>query len=136
MSRENALDAVAGYLCANDVSARDLQFADGQWGRGKSLDTFCPVGPLVPAAEVGDPGKLRIRCLLNGQVMQDSTTANLVFGVADIVSFISEGITLDPGDLILTGTPAGVGIFRDPPVLLQDGDEVTVEIEKLGPTTP
>jgi 2-keto-4-pentenoate hydratase/2-oxohepta-3-ene-1,7-dioic acid hydratase in catechol pathway len=135
VSRENALESVRGYLCANDVSARDLQFGDGQWGRGKSLDTFCPVGELVPAAEVGDPGTLRIRCLLNGQVMQDSTTANLVFGVADIVSFISEAITLEPGDLILTGTPAGVGIFRDPPVLLQDGDEVTVEIEKLGSLT-
>jgi len=135
VSRENALDAVRGYLCANDVSARDLQFADGQWGRGKSLDTFCPVGELVPAAEVGDPGALGIRCIVNGRVMQDSTTANLVFGVPEIVSFVSEGITLEPGDLILTGTPAGVGIFRDPPVLLEDGDEVTVEIEKLGSLT-
>jgi 2-keto-4-pentenoate hydratase/2-oxohepta-3-ene-1,7-dioic acid hydratase in catechol pathway len=131
VSRENALEAVAGYVCANDVSARDLQFSDGQWGRGKSLDTFCPVGPMTPAADVGDPGTLAIRCILNGRVMQESNTSNLVFGVPEIIAFISEAITLDPGDLILTGTPAGVGIFRDPPVLLKDGDQVTVEIDKL-----
>src|SRR5581483_2546953 len=125
-SKENALEAVRGYLCANDVSARDLQFSDGQWVRGKSPDTFCPVGPrLVPAAEVGDPQTLSIRAILNGQVMQDSSTANMVFGVAEIISFVSQAITLEPGDLIATGTPAGVGIFRDPKVLLQPGDEVT-----------
>jgi 2-keto-4-pentenoate hydratase/2-oxohepta-3-ene-1,7-dioic acid hydratase in catechol pathway len=135
-SVENALEAVAGYVCANDVSARDLQFADGQWVRGKSLDTFLPVGPrLVPASEVPDPQALRIRALLNGSVMQDSTTAEMVFGVAEIVSFVSEAITLERDDLILTGTPAGVGIFRDPPVLLRPGDEVTVEIERIGALT-
>jgi 5-carboxymethyl-2-hydroxymuconate isomerase len=123
-------------VCANDVSARDLQFSDGQWVRGKSLDTFCPVGPaLVPAADVPDPQALGIRAILNGQVMQESTTANMVFGVAEIVAFVSQAITLEPGDLILTGTPAGVGVFRDPPVLLQPGDEITIEIDGLGALT-
>jgi 2-keto-4-pentenoate hydratase/2-oxohepta-3-ene-1,7-dioic acid hydratase in catechol pathway len=136
VSVENALEAVAGYLCLNDVSARDLQFGDKQWTRGKSPDTFCPVGPrLVPAAEVRDPQNLRIRAILNGEVLQDSTTANMVFGVAEIVSFISQAITLEPGDLIATGTPAGVGIFRDPPILLKPGDEITIEIEGLGELT-
>jgi 2-keto-4-pentenoate hydratase/2-oxohepta-3-ene-1,7-dioic acid hydratase in catechol pathway len=136
VSAENALEAVAGYLCLNDVSARDLQFGDKQWTRGKSPDTFCPVGPnLVPAAEVPDPQSLRIRAILNGEVLQDSTTANMVFGVAEIVSFISQAITLEPGDLIATGTPAGVGVFRDPPVFLKPGDEITIEIEGLGALT-
>jgi 5-carboxymethyl-2-hydroxymuconate isomerase len=136
VSRENALEAVRGYLCANDVSARDLQFADGQWTRGKSPDTFCPVGPrLVPASEVGDPHALRIRALVNGEVLQDSTTANLIFGIDEIISYASQTSTLEPGDLILTGTPAGVGVFRDPKRLLQPGDEVTIEIEGLGALT-
>ena len=136
ISVENALEAVAGYLCANDVTARDLQHGDGQWTRGKSLDTFCPVGPaLVPAADVPDPQALGIRAILNGEVMQDSTTANMVFGVAEIVSFVSQAITLEPGDLILTGTPAGVGVFRDPPVRLQPGDEITIEIDGVGAIT-
>ena len=135
-STENALEAVRGYLCANDVTARDLQFGDGQWTRGKSVDTFCPVGPrLVPAADVPNPHDLRIRALVNGEVMQDSTTANLVFGVDEIISFASQTATLEPGDLILTGTPAGVGIFRKPPRLLQPGDEVTIEIEGIGSLT-
>jgi 2-keto-4-pentenoate hydratase/2-oxohepta-3-ene-1,7-dioic acid hydratase in catechol pathway len=136
ISVENALEAVAGYVCVNDVSARDLQFADGQWVRGKSPDTFCPVGPeLVPASEVPDPQALRIRAFLNGETMQDSTTANMVFGVAEIVAFVSQAITLEPGDLIATGTPAGVGAFRDPPVFMQPGDEITIEIEGIGALT-
>ena len=135
-STDTALEAVHGYICANDVSGRDVQFADKQWVRGKSFDTFCPVGPeLVPAADVPDPQALRIRAILNGQVMQDSSTSNMVFGVAEIVSFVSQAITLEPGDLILTGTPAGVGVFRDPKVLLQPGDEITIEIEGLGALT-
>ena len=135
-SKDTALEAVHGYLCANDVSGRDVQFSDKQWVRGKSFDTFCPVGPeLIPAANVPDPQALGIRAILNGQVMQDSSTANMVFGVAEIVSFISQAITLEPGDLILTGTPAGVGIFRDPKVLLQPGDEITIEIDGLGSLT-
>jgi 2,4-diketo-3-deoxy-L-fuconate hydrolase len=136
VSRENALEAVRGYICANDVSARDLQFADGQWTRGKSPDTFCPVGPeLVPAAEVPDPHALRIRAVVSGEVLQDSTTANLIFGVDEIISHASLTSTLEPGDLILTGTPAGVGVFRDPKRLLQPGDEVTIEIEGIGSLT-
>lgn len=136
VSRENALEAVRGYVCANDVSARDLQFADGQWTRGKSPDTFCPVGPaLVPAAEIPDPHALGIRAIVSGEVLQDSTTANLIFGVDEIISYASMTSTLEPGDLILTGTPAGVGVFRDPKRLLQPGDEVTIEIEGVGALT-
>jgi 2,4-didehydro-3-deoxy-L-rhamnonate hydrolase len=136
VSVENALEAVAGYVCVNDVSARDLQFGDGQWVRGKSLDTFCPVGPtLVRRDEAPDPQALRIRALLNGRTMQDSTTANMVFGVAEIVAFVSQAITLEPGDLIATGTPAGVGAFRKPPVFMHPGDEITIEIEGLGALT-
>jgi 2-keto-4-pentenoate hydratase/2-oxohepta-3-ene-1,7-dioic acid hydratase in catechol pathway len=135
-SPDNALEAVAGYLCLNDVSARDLQFSDGQWVRGKSLDTFCPVGPvLVSADEVPDPQALAIRALVNGEALQDSSTSNMIFSVAQIIAHISQAITLEPGDLIATGTPAGVGVFRDPKVLLKDGDEVTVEIEGLGALT-
>jgi 2-keto-4-pentenoate hydratase/2-oxohepta-3-ene-1,7-dioic acid hydratase in catechol pathway len=122
-----------GYTCLNDVSARDLQFSDRQWTRGKSLDTFCPVGPaLVPAADVPDPQALRIRALLNGETMQDATTADMIFGVDELVAFVSEAITLSPGDLIATGTPEGVGVFRDPPVFLAPGDEIVVEIDGVG----
>jgi 2-keto-4-pentenoate hydratase/2-oxohepta-3-ene-1,7-dioic acid hydratase in catechol pathway len=136
VSKENALEAVRGYICANDVSARNLQFGDGQWTRGKSPDSFCPVGPaLVPAGEVGDPHNLTIRAIVNGDVLQDSTTANLIFGVDEVISHISQTVTLEPGDLILTGTPAGVGFYRDPQRLLQPGDEVTIEIEGLGALT-
>jgi len=134
-SAENALDAVRGYCCVNDVSARDLQFSDGQWVRGKSLDTFCPVGELVPAADVADPQALGIRAILNGEVMQESTTRNMVFGVAAIVAFVSQAISLEPGDLIATGTPAGVGVFRDPQVFLAPGDEITIEIDGIGALT-
>ena len=134
--RERALDVVAGYVCFNDVSARDLQFSDGQWTRGKSLDTFGPVGPaLVPAEAVPDPQALGIRCRVNGEVLQDSTTANMVFSVAEIIAFTTEAIELEPGDLIATGTPAGVGVFRRPKRLLQDGDEVTIEIDGIGALT-
>ncbi len=135
VSKENALEAVAGYLVANDVSARDLQFADGQWTRGKSPDTFCPVGPLVSAAEVPDPHVLAIRAILNGETMQDSSTANLIFGIDEIISYASQTSTLEAGDLILTGTPAGVGVFRDPQRLLQPGDEITIEIDGVGSLT-
>jgi 2-keto-4-pentenoate hydratase/2-oxohepta-3-ene-1,7-dioic acid hydratase in catechol pathway len=136
IAEARALDHVGGYICVNDVSARDLQFADGQWTRGKSPDTFCPVGPrLVPREEIADPQALAIRCILNGETMQDSSTANMIFSVAEIISYVSRTITLEPGDLIATGTPAGVGVFRDPKVLLKDGDEVTVEVEGLGALT-
>ena len=136
VGEREALDAVRGYVCVNDVSARDLQFADGQWTRGKSPDTFCPVGPrLVPREEIDDPQALAIRCTVNGQVLQDSSTAQMIFSVAEIIAYVSRVITLEPGDLIATGTPAGVGVFRDPKVLLKDGDEVTVEVEGLGALT-
>ena len=135
IGRENAFEAIAGYLVANDVSARDLQFADGQWTRGKSPDTFCPVGPLVPASEVPDPHALRIRAIVSGETLQDSTTANLIFGIDEIISYASQTSTLEPGDLILTGTPAGVGVFRDPKRLLQPGDTVTIQIDGVGEIT-
>jgi 2-keto-4-pentenoate hydratase/2-oxohepta-3-ene-1,7-dioic acid hydratase in catechol pathway len=136
VSAENALEAVAGYICVNDVSARDLQFSDGQWTRGKSPDTFCPVGPtLVPRDEIPDPQALTIRAILNGEAVQDSSTANMVFGVAEIVEYVTRTITLEPGDLIATGTPAGVGAFRKPPLFMQPGDEIAIEIEGLGSLT-
>ncbi len=133
VTEADALGYVAGYTCLNDVSARDLQFSDKQFVRGKSLDTFCPMGPwLVTADEIPDPQRLSIRCLVNGEVMQDASTSEMVFGVAALVSFCSQAMTLEPGDVIATGTPAGVGWFRDPKVTLHDGDEVTVEIEGIG----
>jgi 2,4-didehydro-3-deoxy-L-rhamnonate hydrolase len=136
VSAESALEAVAGYICVNDVSARDLQFADGQWTRGKSPDTFCPVGPrLVPRDEIPDPQALGIRAILNGETVQESTTANMVFGVAEVIAYVTRTITLEPGDLIATGTPAGVGAFRKPPLFMQPGDEITIEIEGLGSLT-
>ena len=135
VSAGDALEYVSGYVVANDVSARDLQFGDRQWVRGKSLDTFLPIGDLVPAAEVPDPQALPIRAILNGEILQDSSTANMIFGVAEIVAFVSQAITLEPGDLIITGTPAGVGAFRDPPVWLQPGDEITIEIDGVGRVT-
>jgi 2-keto-4-pentenoate hydratase/2-oxohepta-3-ene-1,7-dioic acid hydratase in catechol pathway len=135
VSKENAFEAVRGYVCANDVSARDLQFGDGQWTRGKSPDTFCPVGELTPRDEIADPHALAIRAIVSGEVLQDSTTANLIFGVDEVIAYASQTTTLEPGDLILTGTPAGVGVFRDPQRLLAPGDEVTIEIEGLEPLT-
>ena len=136
VSERDALEIVQGYICVNDVSARDLQFGDGQWTRGKSPDTFCPVGPrLVPREEIEDPQALAIRCVLNGQTMQNSSTSQMIFSVAEIIAYVTRVVTLEPGDLIATGTPAGVGVFRDPKVLLKDGDEVSVQIEGLGTLT-
>lgn len=133
VSPVEARDYVFGYTCVNDVSARDLQVRDQQWTRAKSLDTFCPVGPwIVTVDEIPDPQALGIRCLLNGEVMQDSSTASMIFGVDDLVSFISQGITLAPGDLIATGTPGGVGFLRHPPRYLSRGDDVRVEIDRIG----
>lgn len=128
-----ALDHVFGYMCLNDVSARDLQFGDGQWVRGKSLDTFCPIGPwLVTADEIPDPQALRISCSVSGQMLQEASTADMFFGVAELIARLSAAFTLEPGDIIATGTPPGVGWFRDPPKLLRDGDEVVVSIERIG----
>jgi len=128
-----AMDAVFGYTCANDVSARDLQFGDGQWVRGKSLDTFCPLGPwIVTADELPDPHSLKIRCWLNDRLMQDSHTGSMIFKIPALIAFLSRHFTLFAGDIILTGTPSGVGAFRDPSIYMKDGDEVVVEIERVG----
>jgi 2-keto-4-pentenoate hydratase/2-oxohepta-3-ene-1,7-dioic acid hydratase in catechol pathway len=133
VSPEDALESLAGYTCANDVSARDFQFRDGQWLRGKSFDSFCPLLPeLRPVEELGDAGNLRIVQRLNGERLQDSRTSLLIFGVRELVAHASTVFTLEPGDVILTGTPAGVGIFRDPKVSLAPGDEVEIEIEASG----
>jgi 2-keto-4-pentenoate hydratase/2-oxohepta-3-ene-1,7-dioic acid hydratase in catechol pathway len=132
-SAGEALEAIFGYTAANDVSARDLQFADQQWVRAKSIDSFCPLGPvIVTPDEFGDPQDKRLTARVNGETMQDSTTAEMIFGVAEVVSFLSRACTLEPGDLILTGTPWGVGGFRDPPVFLKPGDTVEIEVEGVG----
>lgn len=136
VSAENALEAVEGYTCLNDVSARAFQFGDGQWTRGKSIDTFCPIGPrVVPRDEVGDPQSLRIACRVNGETVQDGTTADMIFSVAEIVAFVSATITLEPGDVIATGTPPGVAMGRTDGRYLQPGDTVEVEIERVGVLT-
>lgn len=132
VSADDALDAVAGYTCANDVSARDAQFSDGQWFRGKSFDTFCPVGPRIASRDEVDPRDLRVVQRLNGGVLQDSRTRNLIFPVPELVSYVSHVLTLEPGDLILTGTPDGVGVFREPKIALAPGDVVEVEVEGIG----
>ena len=128
----DALGVVAGYTCANDVSARDAQFGDGQWFRGKSYDSFCPVGPRIVPADELDPSDVRIVQRVNGEALQDSRTSQLVFGVPELIAYVSSVLTLEPGDLILTGTPAGVGVFRDPKVSLAAGDVVEVEVEGIG----
>ena len=129
----DALDVVAGYVCANDISARELQFKDSQWLRAKGFDTFCPISTdIVPVDQVGDARGLRVVQRLNGVVLQDSSTDEMIFGVPEIVAHASTVFTLEPGDLILTGTPAGVGVFRTPKVALADGDVVEVEVERIG----
>lgn len=130
---DEAQNYIAGYMVFNDVSARKIQRADRQWFRGKSFDTFAPCGPwLITPDEIGDPQNLPIRQRLNGSIMQESNTSEMKFSVYDIVSFISGSMTLMPGDTIATGTPAGVGLFRDPPLFLEDGDVVEIEIERIG----
>jgi 2-keto-4-pentenoate hydratase/2-oxohepta-3-ene-1,7-dioic acid hydratase in catechol pathway len=137
VSEAEALDYVYGYTNANDVSSRDLQFSEGgQWTRSKSIDTFCPIGPYVATRdEIPDPQNLFIRAILNGETVQDGTTAKMIFSVAELVSFLSRGMTLEPGDIIITGTPPGVGMARDPQLWLKPGDEVSIEIEGLGTLT-
>src|SRR4029079_19650579 len=128
-----ALDVVLGYTCGDDVSARDLQFGDTQWVRGKTLDTFAPTGPwIVTAEEVPDLLALEILCEVNGEVRQDDTTAKMLFGVAELIAFVTEAITLEPGDLLLTGTPPGVGPAMSPPRYLAVGDRIRVEIGGVG----
>ena len=138
VSRTAALRHVLGYTCANDVSARDWQKrgGGGQWCRGKTFDTFCPLGPcLVTADEIPNPNALDIRTRLNGQVMQESNTGDMIFDVPTLIEFLSGSTTLLPGTVILTGTPQGVGMARKPPVWLQPSDSVTVEIERIGALT-
>ena len=135
---DDALDYVLGYTCANDVSARDWQIKRGgsQWSRGKTFDTFAPLGPaLVTPEDIPDPNALRIQTRLNGEVVQDSNTSDMIFNVREIIAFLSGSTTLLPGTVILTGTPQGVGMARTPPRWLVPGDEVTIEIEKIGALT-
>ncbi len=130
VSEADALGLVAGYTCANDVSARDAQFGDVQWFRGKGFDTFCPVGPQI--VELDDASDLRVVQRLNGEVLQDARTSALIFAIPTLIAYVSNVLTLEPGDLILTGTPEGVGVFRDPKVTLKPGDVVEVEVEGVG----
>ncbi len=133
IEKERAMEHVLGYANFNDVSERGFQFADGQWQRGKSCDTFAPIGPyLVTTDDIPDPGSLSIKLRLNGETLQDSNTDQLIFNVPTLISYISETVTLEPGDVIATGTPAGVGFARNPPIYLKDGDVVEVEIQRLG----
>lgn len=132
----DALDYVFGYTVANDLSARDLQFGDGQWTRGKNLDGFCPLGPVILTADsVPDPQQFALRCLVNGRMMQESSTSQMIFSVRELIAFISQFCTLNPGDLILTGTPFGVGMSRTPQVYLRPGDVVQSEIDGIGRLT-
>ncbi|MDZ7690765.1 MAG: fumarylacetoacetate hydrolase family protein [Balneolaceae bacterium] len=133
ISKEEALSHVFGYTVINDISARDLQFADGQWVRGKSLDTFCPMGPvIVTADDIKDPQAIDISCSVNGDVLQEANTKDMIFSVADLVSTLSHSFTLNPGDIIASGTPQGVGFSRKPPIFLKEGDRVKTWIEGIG----
>jgi 2-keto-4-pentenoate hydratase/2-oxohepta-3-ene-1,7-dioic acid hydratase in catechol pathway len=138
VARRAALDYVLGYTCGNDVTARDWQrqWGGSQWCRGKTFDTFAPLGPcLVTKDEIPDPNKLAIKTVLNGRVMQEANTDDMIFDVPTLIEFLSGSTTLLPGTVILTGTPSGVGMARTPPVWLKDGDSVTIEIEKIGRLT-
>ena len=138
VAQRNALDYVLGYTCANDISARDWQkkWGGGQWCRAKSFDTFAPLGPcLITRDEIPNPNALAIRTIVNGEVRQCSNTRDMIFDVPTLIEFLSGSTTLLPGTVILTGTPSGVGMAKDPPVWLQPGDSVTVEIEKIGTLT-
>lgn len=136
VTADEALARVAGYICLNDLSARDLQNAVSQWTRGKAIDGFLPMGPwLVTPDEVGDPQALSVRCRVGGETVQDGHTSQMIWPVAELLAFVSRTITLEPGDVLATGTPAGVGAGRTPPVFLRDGDVVEVEIERVGTLT-
>jgi acylpyruvate hydrolase len=133
---KDALSYVAGYTCANDVSAHDLEFRTSQWTSGKMLDTFCPLGPVLRTRdEITDPNALSLRTMLNGRTVQEARTSEMVFTVPVLLSYISSLATLEPGDVILTGTPAGIGCNRTPQVFLKGGDEISVEIDGIGVLT-
>ncbi|MEE2708899.1 MAG: fumarylacetoacetate hydrolase family protein [Gemmatimonadota bacterium] len=133
VSEADAFDFVAGYTVANDVSGRDIQFRQGQWHQGKSYDTFMPMGPyLITRNEIPDPGNLHVECVLNGEKLQDSNTNQLIFDTATLVSRISGIMTLFAGDVISTGTPAGVGVFRNPKILLKPGDMMETTVDGIG----
>jgi 5-carboxymethyl-2-hydroxymuconate isomerase len=133
VSVDRALDHVFGYTVANDVSARDVQFSDGQWVRGKSLDTFCPLGPaVVTADDVPDPQALQLSTMVNDRLVQDSSTSEMLFGVRELIAFCSRSFTLEPGDVVLTGTPWGCGEFMSPKQSLQPGDVVVCAVEGIG----
>lgn len=128
----DALDVVIGWTCANDVSARDAQFGDGQWFRGKGYDSFCPVGPRIVPRDDVDPSDLEIVQRLDGEVLQESRTSRLIFSIPDLIAYASTVVTLEPGDLVLTGTPAGVGVFREPKISVAPGAVVEIEVEGIG----
>jgi 2-keto-4-pentenoate hydratase/2-oxohepta-3-ene-1,7-dioic acid hydratase in catechol pathway len=133
LAPEDALDAVFGYTLVNDVSARDVQVRNAQVTLGKNFDTFCPIGPTVVGVDqIGDPSKLRITARVNGEIRQDASTADMLFGIPELLSRLSHVMTLEPGDIVTTGTPAGVGCFRDPPLYLRPGDLVAVEADGIG----
>ncbi len=133
ISKEDALDYVFGYTVLNDISARDIQFGDRQWVRGKSLDTFCPIGPvIVTKDEITDPQNLEIGCEVNGEILQQDNTKNMIFSIAEIISRLSHSFTFEPGDIIATGTPSGVGFSRKPPIFLKHGDVVKTWIKGIG----
>lgn len=133
VKKEDAMNYVFGYTNFNDVSARDFQFADGQWQRGKSCDTFAPMGEFIATIdEIAEPHNLKIQFRLNGETLQNSTTQELIFRIPELIEFLSRSITLEPGDVVATGTPPGVGFARKPPVFMKDGDVAEVEIEGLG----
>jgi len=134
-SIDEALDHVAGYTCFNDVTARDIQAAEGQFSRSKSFDTFGPIGAFVPASEIEDPQQLTLRTMINNEVVQEGFTADMVFSVAEIISFLSQDTVLETGDVIATGTPAGIGLNKTPQRFLVPGDEVAVEINGIGRLT-
>lgn len=132
ISEEDALDYVSGYTVLNDISARDAQFEDGQFFRGKSYDTFAPMGPVIETGDEFDPNDLSVELRVNGETKQASSTAEFIFSVEELVAYLSRVMTLEPGDVVSTGTPGGVGIFSDPPDLLEPGDKVAAEIENIG----
>jgi acylpyruvate hydrolase len=133
VSESEALSYVSGYTCMNDVTDREAQTKDGQWVRSKSYDTYGPIGPvIVPASQIPDPHNLKIEARLNGKTMQTSNTSNLIFNIPYLISYISQRVTLEVGDVITTGTPHGVGTFYKPPIFMKDGDVIEIEIEKIG----